>query len=333
METKEKNPETAITKVDVALNIFAKPLQTSLALLSLVKHCRKYIDKIWLQYEPVGSCYDKVNPYVVMEYITQTYNIPCIPSQPDIWIDLEAADIARFGDKNYRMAIRYQNAFENSKSKMLFVMHNDIVILKDIIGDMLDQIGDAFAICQIGQCWNCPAKNSELAKEVLGCGPCSPAKYDQIKPSYKQLCQLYKLAKEKNIFVRPYDEGFEGYFDKRPWPLPECRVNEWACLVNLEKVQSSHLPFGNDFPFGGYLPCGPINLDIGVAWFRDMHSHGFHARHFDMHGYIKHWVGTGNNTPHKYAINENNALLILKRNFKDYLKWLESKTGIDFSQQ
>ncbi len=90
METKEKNPETAITKVDVALNIFAKPLQTSLALLSLVKHCRKYIDKIWLQYEPVGSCYDKVNPYVVMEYITQTYNIPCIPSQPDIWIDLEA---------------------------------------------------------------------------------------------------------------------------------------------------------------------------------------------------------------------------------------------------
>ena len=81
------------------------------------------------------------------------------------------------------------------------------------------------------------------------------------------------------------------------------------------------------------MPCGPINLDIGVAWFRDMHSHGFHARHFDMHGYIKHWVGTGNNTPHKYAINENNALLILKRNFKDYLKWLESKTGIDFSQQ
>ena len=94
-------------------------------------------------------------------------------------------------------------------------------------------------------------------------------------------------------------------------------MNEWACLGKpWRKFSLLICLFGNDFPFGGYLPCGPINLDIGVAWFRDMHSHGFHARHFDMHGYIKHWVGTGNNTPHKYAINENNALLIFKTKFQ-----------------
>lgn len=314
-------------KVDVAMNIFAKPFQTSLSLLSLIKNCKERIGKIWLQYEPVGSCYDKLDPYLIIEYIKEKFDIACNASQPDFWLDLEAADPDKLYDKNYRMAIRYQYAFEHSTNKRLFVMHNDVVILKDIIGDMNAQIGDAFAIGQIGQCWNCPANNSELALQVLNCPPCSPGRYSEFKPSYAQLCELYKLAREKNIFVRPYDEGFEGIFDKQPWPLPECRINEWTCLIDLEKVQPTHLPYGDDFPFGGYLKCGPVNLDIGVAWFRDMHARGFHAKHFNLKGYIKHWVGTGNNTPHRYAINENNALAILRRNYKDYLNWLEEKTG------
>lgn len=323
-------PANANSKVDVALNVFAKPFQTALSLLSLIRHSGERINRIWFQFEPVGSIHDKVSSYYIVDYIHKVLGIQCIASQPDIWIDLEKADETKFEDVKYRTAIRYQYAIENSKNSKLFIMHNDVVILRDIIGDLDKQIGDSFAIGQLGQCWNCPASNAELVKEIMHTPACTPETYASFRPTFTQLKELYRRAREKNIFVRPYDEGFTGFFDNAPWPLPECRINEWACLLNLDKIRPFHPPFGQDFPFGAFKQCGPINLDTAVAWFKNMHEHGFKARHFNLHGYIKHWVGTGNNTARKYMINENNAFSILKRNYKDYLVWLGEKSGNDF---
>lgn len=320
--------ETSKADIDVAVNIFAKPYQTSLALLSLLRQSRQHINKIWLQYEPVGSQYDPFPAYCVYEYIKEKNLAEVEASQPSHWIDLEAADPEKLPDPAYRHGIRYQYAFENSKAPLLFLMHNDVFILRDILGAMRAEMGDAIAIGQFGQCWNCPAANSEITQAVMGRDACSPANYQDFKPTQSQLLGLYEEARKRGVFARPYDEdGFSGDFSAQPWPLPECRVNEWACLVNLEKSRPLTYPFGDAFPIGAYKPCGSLNLDIGVVWLRDMHKKGFHARHFDVKPFLKHWVGTGNNTPIRYARSEANAEAILKKHFPEYMAWISEKYG------
>ena len=47
-----------------------------------------------------------------------------------------------------------------------------------------------------------------------------------------------------------------------------------------------------------------------MEWFRAMYAHGFHARHFPVADYLKHWVGTGKVTRRRYLLAENNALTL-----------------------
>lgn len=315
-------------KIDVAVNIFAKPFRTSLALLSLLRQSGQHIGKLWLQFEPAGIAYDPFPAYCIQEYISEKGLCETVITQPELWLAREAVTLDDFDDPAKKSAIRYQNAFENSSARLLFIMHNDIYVLKDILGAMAGQIGDAFAIGQLGQCWNCPAANAELADHAMGCKPCTPDAYSAFKPDYGQLCELYSESRKRGIFARPYDQdGFTEEFRKQPWPLPECRINEWACLLNLALTKPLCAPQGESFPPGAYRKCGEFNLDIGVAWFRDMHAHGLEAKNFDISPYIKHWQGTGNNTPMRYAKGEDNALRILRKHFPDYVSWLEQKYG------
>lgn len=318
-------PETT-PRIDVALNIFAKPYQTALAILSLLRHSGQHVSRLWFQYEPRGCAYDKAPPYGIYEYITEKSIVPCEVSQPGIWIDLDSAQPDKFGDPSYRHALRYQYAFEHSDAKYLFVIHNDVYFLKDILTPMLAEIGDNFAIGQLGQCWNCPAANSELMRDVLDRPPCTPDTYGDFRPDADQLKALYAEAAKRGIFARPYDKyGFRGEFAERPWPLPECRINEWACLLDLEKTRTLTVPEGDVFPFGGYRPCADLNLDIGCAWFRDLHEKGLHAKNFNIKPYLRHWVGTGNNTPIRYLRSEGNAGNLLRKHFPEYIAWLETR--------
>lgn len=93
--------------------------------------------------------------------------------QPDYWLDLNAADPERFHEDAYEYGIRYQYAFEHSTSRRL-LMHNDVLILQDVLGFLLEQMGEAVAVSHLGQCWNCPAHVGELTREVMGRGPCGP---------------------------------------------------------------------------------------------------------------------------------------------------------------
>ncbi|WP_288229161.1 hypothetical protein [uncultured Desulfovibrio sp.] len=316
-------PET----VDVAVNIFAKPFQTALSLLSLLKHSGEHVGVIWLQFEPYGSRYDAIAPYYIAHYLRERLGERCRVFQPDFWLAREAVDPARLGDAAYRSGIRYQYAFERSQSRKLFLMHNDVLVLRDILGAMLREMGEAFAVGLLGQCWNCPAHREELTREVMGCAACGPLSYADFQPGYAALRSLYTLARQRGIFVRPYDKGFADIFERRPWPLPECRINEWACLLDLEKTRPHCAPFGPSFPPGAFQQCGSACLDISVPWFRDMHALGLSARHFELQSYLKHWVGTGNKSPRRYALAEANALKLLRRHYPEYLQWLAEKSG------
>ncbi len=314
-------------RVDVAINIFAKPFQTSLALLSLLQYSGQHVDTVWLQYEPYGSQYDSVSPYLVARYLRLQLGERCCVFQPEHWLDLKAADTSRLDDASYRFGIRYQYAFEHSKRRMLFLMHNDIFVFNDVLGFLLDSMGEAVAVGHLGQCWNCPAHHPELAGEVMGSRPCTPETYRDFRPDYEQLCRLYREAHSRNIFARPYDQGFAGIFDLQPWPLPECRINEWACLLDLERARPLCIPRGSVLPPGAYRQCGPICLDIGVEWFRGMHAQGMYARHVDLTRHLKHWVGTGKVTARRYLMAEEHALHILKARYPEYCAWLQEVTG------
>lgn len=319
--------------IDVAVNIFAKPFQTALSLLSLLERCGQHIDTVWLQFEPVGSKHDPITSYHIADYLREQLGDGRVRvSQPDYWLDLNAPDMSRLDDPAYRTGIRYQYAFEHSSSDKLFLMHNDVFVLKDLLGAMLEQMGEAFAIGQLGQCWNCPASNAQLMRDVAGRAPCTPQTYDQWRPEFATLQELYTQARARDIFARPYDRAFMGEFDVQPWPLPECRINEWACLLNLRATRQHCWPCGPCLPPGAYRECGPVCLDIGVTWFRQMHARGMHARHFDLTGYMKHWVGTGKNTPRRYALAEDNALGILRKHYSQWLLWLKEHTGKDFTR-
>ena len=314
-------------KIDVAMNIFAKPYQTALSVLSLLKHSGRHVGNVWLQFEPYGSQHDIVSPYAIAQYLTGMIGARCRVFQPDYWLDLNAADPARLDDAAYRYGIRYQYAFEHSMSRRLFLMHNDVLVLQDVLGFMLEQMGEAVAVGHLGQCWNCPAHVGELTREVMGRGPCGPELYMDFRPDYAQLQQLYALAHQRGIFARPYDRGFAGIFDQQPWPLPECRINEWACLLDLEASRPVCVPCGPVLPPGAYRQCGPVCLDIGVEWFRGMHARGRHARHVDLSRHLKHWVGTGKVTARRYALAEENALKILLTSYPDYCDWLRGTIG------
>ena len=271
-------PET----VDVAVNIFAKPFQTALSLLSLLRHSGEHVGVIWLQFEPYGSRYDTITPYYIAHYLRERLGERCRVFQPEFWLAREAVDPTRLDDAAYRFSIRYQYAFEHSQSRKLFLMHNDVLVFRDILGAMLREMGDAFAVGLLGQCWNCPAHREELTREVMGRAACGPLSYAEFQPDYAALCRLYALARQRGIFVRPYDEGFADIFARRPWPLPECRINEWACLLDLEKTRPHCAPFGPSLPPGAFQQCGATHLDTAVPWFRDMHALGLRARHFEL---------------------------------------------------
>lgn len=318
---------SAAERVDVAVNIFAKPYQTALSVLSLLKESRAHVGTVWLQYEPMGSRYDRVSPYVVAKYLKEVLDWPCRVSQPEHWLALEAPDMARLGDAAYRLSIRYQDAFEHSESRKLLLMHNDIYVFGDALGEMLAAMGDAFAIGQLGQCWRCPAHAAQVVKDVMDRPPCTSARYEEFRPDAATLRRLYAHARELGAPVRPYEECFTEFFDKQPWPLPECRVNEWFCLLDLEKTRPHSVPFGPALPPGAFGPCGRYNLDTSVPWFRAMHALGFRARHFDHTRFLRHWVGTGKMSASRYTMAEDNARKLLEKQFPDYMAWLRSVSG------
>ena len=183
--------------------------------------------------------------------------------------------------------MRYQYGFENTNKKFILLIHNDIEVTGDVVGHMLQEIGDTTAICEIGQCWWCPAGQTGL---------CSSEKYTEFKPVYSQLMYIYNKDMDYKK-RRAYNLGLRQEFQINPWPLPECRVNEWCMLVNIEKARPATFPFGSAAPIGALFASGAkigetweddVNLDTGVQWFRDLCHAGHIFQDFPVENYIIH---------------------------------------------
>jgi len=293
--------------IDVAINVYGKPFQTAVALLSLEKHSGKHINKIYFakeQRQPGNISFEFLYDLLAEKIIVYT---------PSYWNGWKSTDTARFDDTEYRRSLRYQYAWEESNADYLFVTHNDVLYSGDIIGKFVGVIGQNAAVGEIGQCWNCPA---------FSAGVCNGDHYLDFKPTHEELLTLYNKYPTKRV-------GWERFVDeKAPWPLPECRVNEWAALINLSLVKQETLPFGDSCPFG----C--MTLDVGTQWFRDMALKGYGFVNHPLEEFASHgWVLNGGGGHQalfeydKYEQGEAAALSMLVTEYELDEKTLVAATG------
>lgn len=264
--------------VDVIINVFGKVYQTALSLLTLTEHCGEHINKIYFQEEPLTAEYERRTHQKTLEYFSDIIE----HFIPAYWNGIDPTDLEKAAaDENYLLSIRYQYGWAKSESGLLLTVHNDIDVRADIIANLKNALGDHTAVGEIGQCWWCPAFQNGL---------CDSERYTSFKPSYSYLMKIYNKDMDYTQ-RRAYNLGLSDQFKESPWPLPECRLNEWCALINMEKAAKDTMPMGKSAPFGARMPSGacigenwdrPVCLDVGVQWFRDMLHLGHTFGHYDV---------------------------------------------------
>lgn len=220
--------------IDVIIQTYGKQWQLLNTMASLFEHSEKWIDKIYLIEESKHPFGDNINEVF-------KYDFPII-HKVNKWINIyqTPTNLVPIG------SIRHQWGIEQSDKKHVFICHNDVLFTADIVGNMLEELGDCVGIGEIGQCWNCPAKAQGL---------CSGEKFYEWNPTFEDLKQL-KL---------PHIRTRWNNLDKDvPKLLPECRLNEFACLINREICIKEGRPYFGEF-----------SEDSGVDWFRAMYKKGY----------------------------------------------------------
>ena len=253
-------------KVDVIINIYGKPWQTICTLKSLMSVSGEHIDKIYFIIEKQQPYDENIN--MVLDSFDNK-----IVYTPQEYVFIKRTDSNMISTDN-RYGFRYQYGIENSDKKHVFITHNDILYTKDIIGNMLNEVDDCAGIGLIGQCWNCPAFNG---------GACNSDMYNDYKPSYIDVLNLI----EKYPPARGQQHN-DLISKSQPMPLPECRLNEFACLINTKITNTECYPYGNSPLFGSY-----DLIDLGSAWFKSLTMKGYKFKNYNI----------GNDSSHCYFAN------------------------------
>ena len=253
-------------KVDICINYFGKFWQTLVTLKSLLKYSGSHINKIYFIEEhkqPERFDFEKFKKYLDYEDI--------IHFSPKYHLWLNPADNEKIKyDEDYRLSVRYQYGFEKTDKKYIFITHNDVLYLDDVIGYMLDNINGYVGVGQIGQCWNCPVFHSK---------DCNGNNYDSYNPTYDEIIKIFG----KYPATRPWLT--KSINKDRPMPLPECRLNEWACLIDNEINRRLSIPDGNVSLFGSY---GWDGTDIGVRWFRELTDLNYKFKNIESSSFFVH---------------------------------------------
>jgi hypothetical protein len=273
--------------VDVIINVYGKPWQTLCTLKSLMKNSGQHIDKIFLIKENEQPYNENI------DWIFEYFNNLIVHTPKNYRFIIQSLD---YNNESDRLSVRYQYGIEKSDKKFVFITHNDVLYTGDVIGKMLELIGESIAIGQIGQCWNCPANSH---------GVCNGEIFNEWNPNYEDVLK----------FSFPHVRTELNMINKtNPKPLPECRINEWACLLNREIIIKESKPNGNHSLFGEY------GLDLGVKWFREMYLLGYNFidyRKNYLHGY---WASNAGHPTQKdlqlYKNSELNAANYYNKNFK-----------------
>ncbi len=292
-------------RIDVFINVLYKPLQTALALLSLLRHSGRHIDRIYFIEEPPNH---PGQHEAIKQVLASRLPSRMEVHQPAHYINWHTP-VAResLADEAQRLSIRYQYGWERSDKDFALVMHNDIEVFGDVVGALLANIGEHLAIGQVGGCLFCPAHWAEK---------CTPDTYLDFKPSRAYLLRLYeRMPPGRNL--HPYNLSLPEEFTTHPWPLPHCRMNEWCALVNLAQARPITAPHGPAMPLGAMAQCGTEIMDTGVRWFRDISLLGRTCRNFPIQEYLTHHQGG-----HKamldfsaYEQGEARALATLRRDY------------------
>jgi hypothetical protein len=268
-------------KVDVAINVYGKPLQTAVTLFSLMKHSGRHIDRIFFIQEkkqPPGADFELIFETLgdrldvhVPRYFLWTYPLKFF--RPLLRL------------KGFRQSLRYQYAWEKTDKNYLFITHNDVLYQNDVVGYFLENLEGHIAAGQVGMCWSCSARVADL---------CSGERYLAFRPSVAQYAELTRRFPETRakIHKRFAHKG-------RAWPLPECRLNEWACLINMKLARPLTMPQGDILPFGAMM------LDIGTEWFFQVHQRGYTVKHLDLSGYAHHAWTTTDASGHRVLFDRN----------------------------
>lgn len=246
-------------KVDVVISAYGKPWQTLCTLKSLMKVSGEHIDKIYLieeREQPFGENNIKM---LLDKFDNLVHYIPkCFISWDRV--------LSHYNTPEDRYVVRYQYGIEMSDKKYFFVTHNDILYTNDIIGNMLNEIGDNVGIGLIGQCWNCPAFSANV---------CDGNRFETYKPTYDEAIRLVNTVRSPRTHPNQIDRN-------NPMPLPECRLNEFAALIDREITMKECTPNGNTPLFAATI------MDTADAWFKSLFLKGYKFKNYDILKDCKH---------------------------------------------
>lgn len=257
--------------VDVALNYYGKPYQTMLTIESLLDHSAEHIDRVYLIIERCQPRDDES-----LEPLLDRYADRLVCFTPRYYLAWASAGYARLRlDRHMRQAVRYQFALESTDKDYLFMSHNDIVYHADLVGEFKRVLGSTGAAGAglVGQCWNCFAQAA---------GYCDSSRYAGVRLSYEEAERLNALHPSPRHNPPAIDR-------KHPQPLPECRLNEFACMLDTAIYRRECMPKGSILPFGAY----DRGIDMGSGWFRSMRLRGYAIANVNIWDYCEHGVGMG----------------------------------------
>lgn len=293
-------------KVDVSVCYYGKPYHTLLAIKSLLKYSVQHINKILITVEKKQPQNEIGGIYVLRDGLK---GLPVEYFYPRYFYNLGDIDEQRARvDEAYRFQIPYQYPLERSEMPFVFVMHNDCLFHGDMLGAMIDtiqkQTKPVAGIGPIGQCWNCPASFEGL---------CQSSHFMDFKKSTSYLMDLMARhdIPRREITERLISEG-------KTHPLPECRLNEYASLINTALYKEHCLPRGPLVTYAGNWGGN----DWGTVWFYQMVNQGMHFVHQTLEEFATHApfneVGNGISAygnQSLYVVSEQRALDFLVREY------------------
>lgn len=251
-------------KIDVAVQSYKKPESLLYTLMSLKKVSGDLIDTVYINDDCSNDGSVEIfNDIRVKEYfapwklnvrvntknvgVNQVYMLKHRPDYMN-WLFV-LSKFKRFIDPkttHNKDDVRYQYAIDNTDKKYLLVIHDDVKFFKNIVQLYLDTMEanpNLAIVGDLGQCWRC--KFSEI---------CSPKKLMQgFRPPHFPL-----TPKDR---TQPFNPK-KGYGR-------DCRINEWSCLIDVEKSRLITQKYG--CLFGNYYRYS----DIGAYWFCKILEHGF----------------------------------------------------------
>jgi hypothetical protein len=298
-------------QVDVGIAFYGKPYQTIVTIKSLIQHSGQYIDKIYISRERKQPHEDYVGIFKVIDYFRNDPNVRLVIQYPHHHLGLGVMDLERAKtDARWRQSIMYQYALETTDKKFMCIMHNDMLFHDDMIGVMLEQMMNGpenlIGMGSIGQCWSCPAGRDWGNK-------CNPFIFQDYVPSYEEAMELTEAyATPRQQIQKNVIKGGRVHI------LPECRLNEYCAMINVESYQKETVPNGNIGCYGGNWG----GTDTATLWSHDVYQKGYRFKHITLEDYTKHAPfdstssGTqANNNRNLYHQSEEGAKEYIEKNY------------------